>query len=81
MIRGQGFIDWKRDLCRHDAAHRGGHTESLDRGRWRTWCARIRTMSREVAGDSDLSEAIKLLARTHQTLIWDRQRQVARVGA
>ncbi|MET8763095.1 IS110 family transposase [Lentzea sp. NPDC004782] len=36
---------------------------------------------REVAGDSDLSEAIKLLARTHQTLIWERQRQVARLRA
>ncbi|MET9634473.1 IS110 family transposase [Lentzea sp. NPDC006480] len=36
---------------------------------------------RQVAGDSDLSEAIKLLARTHQTLIWDRQRQVARLRA
>lgn len=36
---------------------------------------------REVAGDSELSEAIKLLARTHQTLIWDRQRQVARLRA
>jgi hypothetical protein len=28
-----------------------------------------------------LSEAIKLLARTHQTLIWDHQRQVARLRA
>lgn len=36
---------------------------------------------RQVAGDSELSEAIKLLARTHQTLIWDRQRQVARLRA
>ncbi len=36
---------------------------------------------REVAGDSDLPEAIKHLARTHQSLIWDRQRQVARLRA
>ncbi len=36
---------------------------------------------RQVAGDSELSEAIKLLARTHQTLIWDRQRKVARLRA
>jgi Transposase len=27
---------------------------------------------RPIAGDSDLTEAIKLLARAHQTLIWDR---------
>ncbi|HEY4314336.1 MAG TPA: IS110 family transposase [Actinomycetes bacterium] len=36
---------------------------------------------RRLAGDSDLAEAIKLLARTHQTLIWDRQRQVLRLRA
>ena len=30
---------------------------------------------REVAGDSELAEAVKVLARTHQTLIWTRQRQ------
>ena len=31
---------------------------------------------RKVAGDSALSDAIKLLARTHQNTIWTRQRQV-----
>jgi len=31
---------------------------------------------RMVAGDSALSDAIKLLARTHQNTIWTRQRQV-----
>lgn len=31
---------------------------------------------REVAGDSELAEAIKVLARAHQTLVWSRQRQV-----
>jgi transposase len=31
---------------------------------------------RPVAGDSDLAEAIKVLARAHQGLIWTRQRQV-----
>jgi transposase len=30
---------------------------------------------RPVAGDSELAEAIKVLARTHQSLIWTRQRQ------
>jgi hypothetical protein len=30
---------------------------------------------REVAGDSDLGEAVKVLARGHQSLIWTRQRQ------
>ncbi len=30
---------------------------------------------RQVAGDSDLGEAVKVLARSHQSLIWTRQRQ------
>lgn len=30
---------------------------------------------RPVAGDSDLAEAVKVLARAHQTMIWTRQRQ------
>jgi len=31
---------------------------------------------RRMAGDSELAEAVKVLARTHQSLIWARQRQV-----
>ena len=31
---------------------------------------------RPVAGDSDLAEAVKILARAHQSLIWTRQRQL-----
>jgi len=31
---------------------------------------------REVAGDSELAGAIKVLARAHQSLVWTRQRQV-----
>jgi transposase len=31
---------------------------------------------RRIAGDSDLVEAVKVLARAHQSLIWTRQRQV-----
>src|SRR5674536_333280 len=34
---------------------------------------------RQVAGDSALAEALKLAARTHQSLIWDRTRQVLRL--
>jgi Transposase/Transposase IS116/IS110/IS902 family len=34
---------------------------------------------REVAGDTDLADAIKLLARAHQTAIWERTRQVLRM--
>jgi hypothetical protein len=28
---------------------------------------------RPVAGDSELAEAVKVLARTHQSLVWTRQ--------
>jgi hypothetical protein len=31
---------------------------------------------RQVAGDSDLAEAVRVLARAHQSAIWARQRQV-----
>ena len=38
-----------------------------------------RAHHRPVAGDTDLGEAIKLIARTHQSLIWDRTRHVLRL--
>ena len=38
-----------------------------------------RAHHRPVAGDTDEGEAIKLVARTHQTLIWDRTRHVLRL--
>jgi transposase len=31
---------------------------------------------RPIAGDSDLAEGVKLLARAHQNAIWSRQRQL-----
>jgi len=34
---------------------------------------------RAVAGDSELAEAIKLLARTHQNLVWERRRHANRL--
>jgi transposase len=34
---------------------------------------------RPVAGDSDLVEGIKVIARTHKSLIWERQRHVNRL--
>src|SRR3954469_8282822 len=36
---------------------------------------------RPVAGDSPLAEGIKVIARAHQNLIWDRHRQVLRLRA
>jgi hypothetical protein len=34
---------------------------------------------RPVAGDSELAEAIKVVARTHKMLIWERTRHVQRL--
>ena len=34
---------------------------------------------RPVAGDSDLAEAVKVVARAHKTLIWERTRHVLRL--
>jgi len=34
---------------------------------------------RPVAGDSDIAEAVKVTARAHQTLIWDRTRHLLRL--
>ena len=38
-----------------------------------------RAHHRPVAGDSELGEAIKLVARAHQSLVWDRTRHVLRL--
>jgi len=40
-----------------------------------------RAHHRPLAGDSEEAEAIKLVARTHQSLIWDRSRHVLRLRA
>jgi transposase len=34
---------------------------------------------RPVAGDSEIAESIKLIARTHQSFVWERQRHVNRL--
>jgi hypothetical protein len=38
-----------------------------------------RHQHREVAADSTLAEAVKVLARAHQSLVWARQRQVSQL--
>jgi transposase len=50
-----------------------------DRGDARVLADLVRTdrhNHRQVAGDSELAEAVKVLARAHQSAIWARQRQV-----
>ena len=42
----------------------------------------VRTDSHQlrlVAGDSELAEAIKVVARAHKTLIWERTRHIQRL--
>jgi transposase len=38
-----------------------------------------RVHHRQIAGDSELADAVKLLARAHQTAIWERARHVLRL--
>jgi transposase len=61
--------------------YRERHTTSRaksDRGDAKVLADLVRTdrhLHRQVAGDSPQAEAVKVLARAHQTLIWTRQRQ------
>jgi transposase len=62
--------------------YRGRHGSSRaksDRGDAKVLADLVRTdrhNHRQVAGDSPLAEAVKVLARAHQSLIWSRQRHV-----
>jgi transposase len=62
--------------------YRGRHGSSRaksDRGDAKVLADLVRTdrhNHRQVAGDSPLAEAVKVLARGHQNLIWSRQRHV-----
>ena len=54
----------------------GAKSDAGDARCWPTWRAPTRHNHRPVAGDSELAEAVKVLARAHQTMIWTRQRQI-----
>ena len=45
---------------------------------WRTWCTDSHQL-RPAAGDSPEAAAVKVVARTHKTLIWERTRAVQRL--
>jgi transposase len=63
---------------RYRGRHRAARAKS-DRGDAKVLADLVRTdrhNHRQVAGDSPLAEAVKLLARAHQSLIWARQRHV-----
>jgi transposase len=65
--------------------YRDRHTSSgakSDPGDARVLADVVRTdahLHRPVAGDSELAEGIKLLARTHQSFVWERQRHANRL--
>lgn len=67
------------------ARHRERHSTSgakSDAGDAHSLADMVRTDAhqlRPVAGDSDLAEGIKVVARAHQSMIWDRQRHVLRL--
>jgi transposase len=63
---------------RYRDRHRTSGAKS-DPGDARVLADLIRTdrhLHRQVAGDTELAEAVKVLARAHQSLIWSRQRQL-----
>jgi hypothetical protein len=67
------------------ARYRERHSTSgakSDRGDARVLAELVRldrAAHRPIAGDSDLAEAVKVVARAHQTLIWDRHRHLLRL--
>jgi transposase len=63
----------------HYRSRRGSSRAKSDRGDAKVLADLVRTdrhNHRPVAGDSPLAEAVKVLARAHQSLIWSRQRHV-----
>jgi transposase len=67
-----------RVVGRYRGRHRVSRAKS-DRGDAKVLADLVRTdrhNHRQVAGDSPLAEAVKLLARAHQNLIWARQRHI-----
>jgi Transposase/Transposase IS116/IS110/IS902 family len=72
-----------RQVARYRERH-GTSGAKSDAGDAHTLADMVRTdrhQLRAAAGDSDQAEAIKLLARAHQTLIWDRHRHLLRLRA
>jgi len=72
-----------RQVSRYRERH-GTSGAKSDKGSAHTLADMVRTGShhlRPAAGDSPGAEAIKVAARAHQTLIWERTRQVQRLRA
>jgi transposase len=70
-----------RQVARYRERH-GNSGAKSDAGDARTLADMVRTdrhQLRVIAGDSDQTQAVKVVARAHQTLIWDRHRHMLRL--
>ena len=79
----QVFAVNPRQVARYRDRHSSSGAKS-DAGDAHALADMVRTDAhqlRSVAGDSALAEGIKVAARAHQNLIWDRQRQMLRLRA
>ena len=85
-LRAAGYTVYAinpRQVSRYRERH-GTSGAKSDKGDAHTLADMVRTDAhqlRPVAGDSAGAEAIKVAARAHQTLIWERTRQVQRLRA
>ncbi len=85
-LRAAGYTVYAinpRQVARYRERH-GTSGAKSDKGDAHTLADMVRTDShqlRPVAGDSDGAEAIKVAARAHQTLIWERSRHLLRLRA
>src|SRR4051812_30819327 len=70
-----------RQVARYRERH-GTSGAKNDAGEAHTLADMVRTdrhQLRAVAGDTDQAQAVKVVARAHQTLIWERQRHLLRL--
>ncbi len=77
--RYQVFAINPKAVSRYRERYGGGSGAKSDAGDAKVLADLVRTdrhNHRPVAGDSELAEAVYVLARAHQRLIWSRQRQV-----
>jgi transposase len=83
-LRAAGYAVYAinpRQVARYRERH-GTSGAKSDKADAHTLAGMVRTDARQlraVAGDSPEAEAIKVAARAHQTLIWERTRQVQRL--
>ena len=68
----------RRPGTRRRSRTRGRRTTSSTPAAWRTWAGPACTRCARLAADSDVAEAVKIAARAHQKLVWERTRHLLR---